>query len=356
MVLILVAVSKIIILPAKLAQSVGNGAWLSLVLLLAVDAILFTLFYLAFKKNPEQTLYKSLSGKSPVLGKIIYGILAVFFILRAFYAVYGAGGFVFTNLYDTVSWMPFALLILLGGAFAAYKGLRAASRMTELLGGALLLVIVAGLIFAAWGADLFNILPLLESGLPPVFGAAGDYIFLSLDLLILFLFLGKTVPGKKTSIAAITGFSAGAALSLMYGFLFIAYYGRLAAYMQLHAPADMTQMFIAGEGVERFDIVINIAWTALAVIKCFFLIWAAAESVKAVFFGEEKTPKAKLLSAGIVTVIILALLVFLSDRIFLDGIISGIFKYVALGVALIIALIALILPAKNSSFGSVVTK
>jgi hypothetical protein len=303
----------------------------------------FALIYLTHTLAPKRTFYELLSGGGAPLAKAVYVLLAAYFTLRLFFVVKNTDEYIFSNLYDTLSWAPFTLPIIIGAGYAAFHGLRAIARTTELLGVILTALIIIGLIFAAAGADARQAFPLFEFGASRMLKGLWDYVFTAGDILILVMFLGKITPGRKSKRAMLLGIGTGITITLVYNFCFVAFYGGLSSFVkQGHAMSDIIQSFIGSDGLLRMDVFVNLGWMVAALIKICLLMWAAASAAGEVLHTD-RSPAGKLIPIVAVAAIVFALFYTVSDTALFDYLYTGPFKFAMLPVLIITVTLAPIL-------------
>ncbi|MDR0856534.1 MAG: spore germination protein [Clostridiales bacterium] len=314
--LMITTVTKVLTLPAALAAECGRDAWLALLGLIAADAVVFAGVMLCTLLAPQATLSDLLGakrGKNGFFNVAVHALLFTYLILRCLSVAKEVDAFLFSNLFDTtMTWAPIFPAVVAGGAFAAYKGLRAVARTTELGGVLLAGLMMVGLVLSALGARYQNLLPVALK-IPESGRAVWKYLFHAGDTAVLIPMLGRMKREQKIKRVMLVGFSAGIVTTFLYDLLFVAFYGNLAAFVTRgRSMSDMAQSFIGGQGLLRMDVLVNLAWMAAALLKIMLIMWAAGACVHAAIPCEQ-TPRSKALVQGTLCALLIAAYFLLSD-------------------------------------------
>jgi hypothetical protein len=105
--------------------------------------------------------------------------------------------------------------------------------------------------------------------------------------------------------------------------------------------SDMAQNFIGGQGLLRADVFVNLAWMTAALIKIFFLTWAAAECIHCVFF-RERSVRNRLICSAAAAAAVIALYLAVKDMTFFAWLYAVPVKLAALPVAAIVLILSIV--------------
>jgi spore germination protein KB len=168
---------SIIFIPNRIISLTGRDMWITIVFFVLLNIFHVVIFYICIKLAPNLTLNEILEktlGK--VISKIILAGFGIYLFIRLAIMLSDFG--LYTN--DVVfsnNWQPVVLPVIIVGGFCAYSGLRSSSRMIEVLGAGIIIVMIITIFAVIASSDLTNILPILNSGFKPVLNGFSNYLF-----------------------------------------------------------------------------------------------------------------------------------------------------------------------------------
>ena len=168
---------KVLSLPSLMYQACKNDGYLSILIMMIVDAALIWISLKIIKKSRDKNIYdviKQYTGS--VVAKIFVIALTLVPLIHLGIKTKGLEWFLVKNLYTKFEWFQFAIPIALITCYIIYKGARNIGRVCEFF----VWIIVAGVViiiikgFAS--VDLTFFLPILSKGIKPIFTAIYDYL------------------------------------------------------------------------------------------------------------------------------------------------------------------------------------
>ncbi|MCL2822230.1 MAG: spore germination protein [Firmicutes bacterium] len=182
---------KILVLPIFLIAITGRDAWISLLIVLAIETAILLLIVLASKKtslNFFEILQKSL-GK--IVAKAVTALLLVVFFIKLVIIVFNIQMF-FNNMFDQNlrSWLSMGILCFLL-FFIGSKSLGGIGRLAQIIMPLCVFALLVFLFFSVKGLNFLNIFPVLNDGFAPILSSIWLLPLSFLDIFITVLFVGR---------------------------------------------------------------------------------------------------------------------------------------------------------------------
>lgn len=281
-------VSKLIVLPARLAEYSGNDLWIPAAIhFLLQAAVIFCVLLLA-KRN--MSFYELLAN---TFGKIAAKIVVLLFGLFLFYAgllpMLEQKLFVQGVFYDTlpslVAFTPFFL-------FAAYlcsKPLSSYGRVFDVLAPIAIVGLAGILIFSAGTADYGAVLPIGASGVKGIAGGTAYTFSWFFDTALLLFLLGKFRYSEGMAWKGALAYLGGGAAVL---FFLMTFYGIFegTAINQLFAFTKTSKYFSGFTVLGRVDYLFIFALALVMAFYCALPVSCAIESVIQAFGRKKYLP------------------------------------------------------------------
>lgn len=168
---------KVLSLPSLMYQTCKNDGYLSVLIMMIVDAILLWCSLKVIKQAKDQNIYDFIKARTGgFVAKILVIALTLVPLMHLGIKTKGLEWFLVKNLYTDFEWFQFALPIALITCYMIYKGVRNIGRVCEIF----IWIIVVGvviIIIKGFGAvDLTFFLPILNNGIKPIFKAIYNYL------------------------------------------------------------------------------------------------------------------------------------------------------------------------------------
>ena len=195
---ICLAANKVQRLPSLISTNIARHGWLAFLVMGVLD-ILFLILTLCFnKKAKNRTTYEiceNAGGK--VYAKIMFIILAVYFLLNSLLP-YEAVHDLFANiLFDKLSWNVYGIALALTVFFIASRCLKNIGRLAELLFYIIAISFLILLILGAVTTNYWHILPITEINVSSFIKTCLEYNLWFGDFLLIYIFVGKIKQEKK---------------------------------------------------------------------------------------------------------------------------------------------------------------
>lgn len=275
------AVTKLLIYPTTLAELCGRDLLFPALINFFIEGVLIWAVCFLCSRT-DKTFFGLLQGTVGDVGaRIVYGLLAGFFMLSAIIPLFEQKLYVHTIFYDTVPSFIVFLPIFIFTVYAASKNLENIGRCADIC-FPMFAAVMAFLFFMAYNAvKPDNLLPVLQTTAASVFGGALKTSFRFMEPCWMLMFMGR-FEYKKGDAAKITlSYACGAAIVLLFLFVFYGIYGEISASRtfaisrtSIYFPAiesigriDLVMLYVL-EVVMLFALVINIQLAVHALTKC----------------------------------------------------------------------------------------
>lgn len=168
---------KVLSLPSLMYQTCKNDGYLSVLIMMLVDAVLIWASLKVIKQAKDKNIYdfvKQYTGS--VVAKIFVIALTLIPLIHLGIKTKGLEWFLVKNLYTDFEWFQFALPIALVVCYMIYKGVRNIGRVCELFIWIIIVGVVIIIIKGFGAVDLSFFMPILNNGIKPIFKAIYDYL------------------------------------------------------------------------------------------------------------------------------------------------------------------------------------
>jgi spore germination protein KB len=272
--ILLIALSRIIItityLPGLIEPPENQDQWIAELLFLPVQVIFALPIYLLWKRFPNQTIIQysqSLIGK---LGKFI-GILIIWYFLHSTAIFIGQ-----FSLFMTSAVMPetpnlfLSSTLVLGCAYAVYKGLEVISRLSELFAPIVMIAIITVFFLLAKDMNLKILTPVLEKGIIPIAQGSIIYSSRSLEVLGLAMLLPYLNNHHKTKTVFVVSFALISIFFVIITLPVQTIFGLEEARNRTFPFYSVVRLINIGDIIERIESVHMAIWILGAFIKLAF--------------------------------------------------------------------------------------
>ncbi len=255
--------------PAITAKAAGPDAWMSLLFVVTLYALLVAVVCVSLAKRfPEQVFTEYLPeiiGKIP--GKIVGAFyVAVFIHITSVMVVEGAQ-FVKTNFLIQTPLLVLELVLAGVAIYGVFQGIEAIARHNEIVFPIFVLSISILIVLVAKDINYNNYLPVLENGFIPVLKGAmtpGTWRGELFIILMLFPYLNQKEEGLQTA----------AAMALLAGIIVtgvvataIGVFGDLYTSRLTYSGNTLARYISVADILERMELVIVIIWVASVIVK-----------------------------------------------------------------------------------------
>lgn len=262
------AASKLLLYPTMLSGYSGRDLLFSaLINFLIQGTVIWAVAYLSSKT--QKTLFEMIKDTvGEVAARIIYGLFALFFIACTILPLFEQKLYVHAIFYDTVPTILIFLPIFIFTVYAGSKSFKNIGRCADVCMPVFAICIVFIFFMSFSEVDFSNLLPVLKTPLPAVFGGSLKTALSFLEPAYLLMFLGH-FKYKKGDAAKITlSYALGAIIILLFLAVFYGIYGELTSSRQF-AISKTSLYFSAMDIVGRIDLY---ALYALEVVMLFALV------------------------------------------------------------------------------------
>lgn len=262
------AVSKLLNYPLILSAEVKQDILFpSLINFIVCGALIWSVSFLSSKT--DKTFFELLQGTIGIIGaRIVYGLLAVFFLFASLLPIFEQMGYVHSIFYDTVPMLSVFLPFFIFSVFAASKKLQNIGRCADICLPIFVVTMLLLFAFAMSEVQWDNLLPVLTTPAKSIFGGAAGTFWCFVEPCWMLMFLGR-YKYKKGDAAKITvSYAVGALFILFFLAVFYGIYGSIAA-SRTYAIARTSLFFPAMEMIGRIDLLILYA---LEIVMIFSLV------------------------------------------------------------------------------------
>lgn len=168
---------KVLSLPSLMYQTCKNDGYLSVLIMMMVDAILVWASIKIIKQAKDKNIYDFIKEKTgSVIAKIFVIGLTLIPLIHLGIKTKGLEWFLVKNLYTKFEWFQFAIPIALITCYMIYKGARNIGRVCEFFVWIIVVGVIIIIIKGFASVDLTFFLPILSKGITPIFKAIYDYL------------------------------------------------------------------------------------------------------------------------------------------------------------------------------------
>lgn len=346
---IFVVTLKIQKLPCIMSEGLGKDSIFLAIVYFAVDFALVAIALAIANKTREHSY--DFSDNKPLLffKKLLLLFVAVYFLLQGL-LFYEAIQDLFSHiLFDNLPWAGFSLLLLAGVFYLANSGLKNIALQSELYGFVVFGSILLLVFLALSKSDFTVIFPLQSINFSKIADHALDFNFWFGDFFIVLLLARRSQGVKMGPTLLVFGLSA-----LITIFMFIEFQGIYQSYaaMQSSLISTISEQSMLGAGVGRVDwflILLTQIGTIVSSGVCFYF---AKKSLAEVF---PKIKQPYLLA--VIMVVVYCLDVFLLvDLQAKQELYTGVIKFFAFGLKVIVVVVGVIVAACTKKSGAVQSK
>ncbi|TVY01998.1 GerAB/ArcD/ProY family transporter [Cohnella terricola] len=274
--------SSIVIIPAPLTNVAGNAAWISLLIALILGMLLLTGILYLYRRFPHQSLIEY-SGS--LLGRGWTVLLFIPFVCVMFWHVAGIvieiGAFFKTTMLKESPTYAVNALLFVTIALTVRAGIEAIARMAPLL-----LILMFGFIFlvCVLVANLYHVeylLPIVPSGIGPIFHAAYiAYGFPYAELVVFAIILPCIRPKDAPNVRKhlYFGLAANGATLLLSIICSIMVLGPLSGDLK-YSLYQLARLIFIRETIERIESVIGFSLIVGFYFKASILLFILVRSV-----------------------------------------------------------------------------
>lgn len=246
---------KIVSAPAVLSGICGEKLWQPLVILFVLDIALIFFLLGEAKRSGSETFFAILENSfSKGFARVVYGIYAVYFALKAYLPLLEHKEFVENAFYEIMpdSFIYFPVFIIT--FYMSLKGLKILGRASEFCVFITAVGMLTVLYLSLGSGDYSALLPLFYgTGTRTLTGTACGVFWFS-DAVYLLFFMGHFKPEKYMRTQIVLSYAASAALITLF---YVCYYSIFSsvAVTQKFAVSAMSIFSVTLVNVGRFDYV-----------------------------------------------------------------------------------------------------
>ena len=270
--------------PAYLAQQTGRDAWFA-ILLAGVGGLLLAGFIVILSSAyPEYNLLQigeAVMGR--YLGKMFTLAYAFFFIIVSAIVVREFSAFMVSSFMQFTPLEIFSAIMVSLAMYAIYLGVEVICRVSEIV----FIVVMISLLFFVFLAypelDLRAVLPILDSGMEPVFRGSitffvwtGEIFFLSM----LYPYLARPAQAWQSAVIPVAIVSLFLVVS---AFITESFFGFQLTSRILFPLLDYVRLIGIAGFWERIEALVILIWVAGIYIKVSFYMYVAVIAVKQLF-------------------------------------------------------------------------
>lgn len=267
----------------------GRDAWISLVIGMAIGAILFYLRLKLATQNANLTLVKY---NEKVFGTWIGGFISVlyiaFFIMVIAVTMKVVVDFM-SIVYPTTPSGIFMFALLTIASWASYKGIEVISRTIQILLPVLMALGLLASLLSIQDKDAMQLLPILNNGWSPVLSGTMVFITMMSELVVFRTMTNHVVhPDRLPGQGLI---ATGILLVMFIGPVSgpVMLFGEHLAQSLAFPTYTEIQYIHLGDIIERFDIVGVLLWTIGSFFRLTTYLFAAAKSTADLIGSREST-------------------------------------------------------------------
>lgn len=299
-------VGKLVILPAKLTEYVGNDLLLPALFHFLLQAAAVFLVLLLAKRN--MSLFELLSAR---LGKILGGaatmLVSLFLVIASFFPLLEQKLFVQGTFYDTIPSVAAFAPFFLFSAYLCSKPLPSQGRAFDILAPIAIVGLAGILVLAVTNADYAAILPVGGSGARALLRGVSYSTSWFFDAALLLMLLGKFRYEKGMAWKGALCYLAGGLAALLFMATFYGIFEETAI-NQLFAFSNASKYFSGITVLGRVDFLFIYALALVMIFYCSLPVQAGIEGVLEVFGRKKYLPT--LLSIGINLCLFLGMVYF----------------------------------------------
>lgn len=221
-------VGKLLMLPSYLAKEAGSDLLISAAISFLIQGIIIYLLLLLSEKTDKSFfgLLENTLGK--ITAKIIYFLLALFFIFFSLLPSLENKAYVRSAFYDSFPSIIVFLPFFLFSAFACTKNMTAIGRSAD-IAMPLFAVSLFGILFMSLASSSFSsLLPFIENHISRSLKGSLYTLNWFSDAAYILMFLGHFKGSRKTSVKVICSYAAGAVAVMFFIAVFFGIFQSIA--------------------------------------------------------------------------------------------------------------------------------
>lgn len=314
--LLIITGGKFLALPAIIAGDVGHDSWLVFVASFAWDfvALCFVLWAVKLNIHKRLSLDDILSATlTKWTSKVVHLIFFVVFVSRTVVLLNSCYKMFAVTFDVNTNWIAFILPIIAVSFFVVKVGFNSIARLGQLIVVVVTVSVIALLGFAFAKAELGQLLPVAEVGLPKIFSTSFERSFWFSDYLFIYFAMEHVTPNAKGRVFApiLVTFAVGAVLTVVLDMIFVTLYGSIAPDTEI-AMSQIGIFSVTKMTSGRWDWLTLSIWITSVFVKIIVFIWCAYCCV-------ERITGKTFVKLNIPTVIAISLLLTLPLVVTMDG-------------------------------------
>ncbi len=305
--------TKMIFAAAITAGQSGKSLWISAIINFVLDGTFIFIILLIGERFKNKDFFEILSGGiGKIPSKIIYFLLSVLLIIKAYVPIMEQRNFIEISLYETLPTILTFLPFFLFCGYFSYKGLKAVARCSDILVWFTLIAIIGLITLTLPNADFSELLPIFK-GISAKKIIAGSYKsgIWYFDSVYFLFFIGRYNEQKLGKTKIMSAFFLSVLLICLYFITIYAEFGVLTE-RQYFAPSKMGLFAVALLNIGRIDYLFSILLCISNVFAISLPLLFSTLSLNNAFNFKNKA------SAAIIVNSIMFICVFLSRDIFFE--------------------------------------
>lgn len=339
---LLPALTKFLILPSQIINFSGKYAYLVVLILFCLEALLAYFIFKMIEKAGKTSFFTLLKARCGVLiTKVITIIFGLYFIIKALMLILDTNNLFNYSFYNNFSpyFFIFGLFVLL--FYTVNLKLKTFARSFEVFVLPFAISITIVVVLSLMGANILNSLPIIEQGWLNMITSGFKSIFWFGDFIILFLFIGRVKIIKNFTKKATISYCASSLLVILFIFNFYNTYSVTTSTHTL-AIADLLNMVSASSVLNKIDWLIVFIWSIVLIFGICFYAYVAATFLKQTVNKKYE----KIVTFFSLILLIIMLLIINFNTNILVNFLTGNFFYVLLALQYILPIILIILLTK----------
>lgn len=282
--LLIVPGGKYLSLPAILSEMVGRDAWLTVLTMLAIDAVGLTLVLYAQKLNQDGlSFFEVLSvSMSKAVAVVIILIFTATFILKASVLINSCYRLFAVTFSVKTGWFGYVLPLMLLAVFVVGRGFTAIGRLGELFAVLIVLSLAVILLFSSKAAHFDDIKPVLDIDASVFFNGLQNSLFWFGDYIFILFLMDSIKKEKKIFTAPLACFAVASVLIVFMIVLFRALFGELAMHIDL-AMSKVSQYSVPASVSGRLDWLSMSIWVITLFLKIFVYVYCIYKCLNYLF-------------------------------------------------------------------------
>lgn len=267
--------STILIIPSILTSTAKQDAWISGMIGLGVGIAAIFLYTALASRYPGKNFSQMLEL---ILGKWLGKLFSVFYFLTfvfllCLFVLRDIGDFMVSVMMVETPIQVIHLTFLLVVVYAVRHGLESFSRTAELFLPWIILLFLILVLAVAPQIDIFNVLPILEFGLKPVFNASFSFLTFPFLELVVFLMIVPYVNTQKVRKGFISGTMIGGCCLILISLLSILVTGVGETTESIYSSYDLAKQINLGGFFQRVEAMMAFIWFTTVFMKLTILTY-----------------------------------------------------------------------------------